>query len=156
MGTPLDEPANLNRVATTEKTGGAENLRPWKPGQSGNPGGRPKGLASAVRAVAPPEQLAKFYLAVYLAGTDESLLNDELRAILGTSKVTLRDRLQAADWLTERGYGKAPTHAPVSGEDPLELSGIESAIGAAVDELARKREATPVGKPANGTLADTG
>ena len=26
----------------TKKRGRAENLKPWKPGQSGNPGGRPK------------------------------------------------------------------------------------------------------------------
>ena len=41
----------MDTGATTEETqekakGGIANLRPWQPGQSGNPAGRPKGARS--------------------------------------------------------------------------------------------------------------
>lgn len=113
----------------------------FKPGNNANPGGRPKGLARAVRDVAPPDKLASFFVAIFLASTDEELLTDELRAILGTSKVTLRDRIAAGEWLTERGYGKAPSHSPVEGEDPLELDVVATEIAGLVDELAARRKA---------------
>lgn len=37
-------------VVTESKRGRVENLRPFKPGQSGNPGGVPKGLADVRKA----------------------------------------------------------------------------------------------------------
>lgn len=141
----------------SENRGRIQNLNPWQPGQSGNPGGRPKGLAAHVRAVAPPDKLAKFYMAVFLAGSDETLLDDELRAILGPDcKVTLGDRLKAGEWLSDHGYGKAPSHAPVEGENPLELDGVDRTIGAVVDELAALREAETARRTKAGEVAATG
>jgi uncharacterized protein DUF5681 len=71
----------------------------FQPGQSGNPGGRPQGLAKLAReAVGNGLDLIAFYLAVF---------NGEAKA-LGVRQVTLRDRMQAAQWLAERGWGKTP------------------------------------------------
>lgn len=154
MADPTPDPTaeNSRPAAATRRSPG----RPFKPGQSGNPGGRPKGLATIVRELAPARDRAAFYAAVLFAGTDRGLMDDELRNMLGGYEVTLRDRMQAAEWLTDRAEGKAPTHAPVEGENPLELDSVERAIRGIVDELAERRAAAPVGDAANGALADTG
>src|SRR6202011_4050619 len=76
--------------------------RGFRPGQSGNPGGRPKGLATLAReAVGGGRDLVAFYLAVFKGDTK----------VLRTRKITMRDRLQAAEWLAERGWGKSPVVA---------------------------------------------
>lgn len=36
-----------NSDKNTKRRGRVENLKPWKPGQTGNPGGRPKGIVSS-------------------------------------------------------------------------------------------------------------
>ena len=79
---------------TTENSGRSrgrvENLRPFKPGQSGNPGGRPKGLVSRIRQqTREGEELVDYMLRVF---RDEN--------------ASRRDRMQAADWLADRGFGK--------------------------------------------------
>jgi hypothetical protein len=87
----------------------------FRPGQSGNPGGRPKGLAKLARAaVGDGQDLIDFYLAVF---------NGDTKA-LRTRKITLRDRIQAAEWLAERGWGKAP---PVEDADPPEEPQVDFA-----------------------------
>lgn len=66
--------------------------RPWQPGQSGNPGGRPKGLAKRVRdAVEDGENIVSF-----------------LTTVLADQSESTRDRIAAAQILMERGWGKAP------------------------------------------------
>lgn len=67
--------------------------RPWlfKPGQSGNPGGRPAGLAALVKQeTRDGAELVEFYL-----------------RILRGKRQPLRYRLEAASWLADRGFGKA-------------------------------------------------
>ncbi len=74
-----------------ERTKGAHL---WRPGQSGNPGGRPKGLAARIRETNPPERLAEAF-----------------EAIAYDPATSPRDRMEALRWLGERGYGKTPeTH----------------------------------------------
>ena len=121
------------------------------PGQSGNPGGRPKGLAAAVRELAPAEDLVKWYTAIWLR--DKATL---LKLGVPLKSVTLAERNKAGEWLTERGYGKAPTHAPIEGENPLELDSIARRIAAVVDELAARREADAAGSAPLTELAGTG
>ncbi len=113
----------------------------------------PRGLASAVRAVAPPGKLAEFYLAVFAANSDlvDEADRERFASILNGAKVTLADRLKAGEWLSDRGYGKAPSHAPIDGENPLELDSVARRITELVnrvDELAARRPDPPAGDAA--------
>lgn len=63
----------------------------WAKGQSGNPGGRPKGLAAAIRETWPAERLQHAFT-----------------EIAENPKTSNRDRMEALRWLGERGYGRTP------------------------------------------------
>ena len=82
------------------------------PGQSGNPGGRPKGLARATRELVGDDgnKLAEFWF---------SIMQDETRRD--------RDRLEASRLLADRGWGKAPAYAAIEESDPLDLASLELA-----------------------------
>ena len=94
----------------------------WKPGQSGNPNGRPKGIAARVRELVKPDEIV------------EGLLKEARTA------TSARDRIAAWNALTDRGWGKAPAFAAVEGMDPLELDEVASEIQRIADDLRRKRE----------------
>jgi hypothetical protein len=102
-----------------QRTGGVTG-RGFRPGQSGNPGGRPKGLAEEVRAQIGERDLV-MAMVLILRGTPE-----QRRKFFGDSvKVSTKDRLEAADWLGIRGHGK-----------PKDTLAIEDAIPVlVVDEL---------------------
>lgn len=68
------------------------NLRPFAPGQSGNPSGQPKGLLKRVRE---------------LVGNDGTKIADYMFEVLEDDKAPRRDRMVAAAWLADRGFGKA-------------------------------------------------
>ena len=112
----------------------------FAPGSSGNPGGRPKGLAARVREQMPEEELVAAQIKVAKG------------LKVAGQKPTIRDMLQAREWLTERGWGKAAAFAPIEGENPLELSDIDRSVAAVVDELAARREAAPAERAPDGTL----
>lgn len=142
-------PAAASRAQNSEPATPKVVGRPFEPGQSGNPGGRPKGLATKIRELAPAEELAGFYLALWTR--DGKVLR---RLGIKVADVTLAERTKAADWLADRGYGKAPQYAAVEGEDPLELTDpLDLSIEAALDELAARREAQAAGADAQGDLA---
>lgn len=98
-------------------------------GTSGNPGGRPKGLAAEVRDAYPAHEMVA----------------DMLRVAKGLKvqgqKPTIADMTKAREWLADRGYGKAAAFAAVEGGDPLELGAVDKAIDETLDELAEAREA---------------
>ena len=103
-----------------------ENLRPWKPGQSGNPNGRPKGIARTVRE---------------RCGGDPGMLVDELLAIATDQAVRPADRTNALRALIEHGWGKAPAFAAIEGADPLEHDEISEAIAGLVAQLRETKAA---------------
>lgn len=119
-------------VPTVTEQGSAENtarnivgLRPpWQPGQSGNPGGRPKGLARRIR-----EEV----------GNDGSRLVKVVIGVLDDESASRRDRLEAASWLADRAFGK-PAQV-IAGEEgaPLQIV-IRSMLATAAADL----EAEPV------------
>ena len=95
--------ATVENRSVTTRPGGVTG-RGFMPGQSGNPGGRPKGLARRVRE---------------LVGEDGELLLQFMIDMLGDDNARTADRLDAARWLADRGFGKAvqaveidvPTHS---------------------------------------------
>lgn len=110
-------PGNSGRTAGTIPEG-----RRFQPGQSGNPSGRPKGVASAFRKIVDPEAAAA------------SLLE------IAESAPKPEQRIAAWRELLDRGYGKAPAFAAMEGSDPLELGAIAGEIQAIADELRERDE----------------
>jgi hypothetical protein len=92
-------------------TGGGITGKGLRPGVSGNPGGRPKGLARATRELVGEDGMALVQLWWDIA-------RDETRRD--------RDRLEASRLLADRGWGKAAIFEPVEG-DPFDLAEAEAA-----------------------------
>jgi hypothetical protein len=65
--------------------------RPFRPGESGNPGGRPRGLARRIR-----EEI----------GADGSELIAIMVGIARSADTVTRDRMQAVAWLSDRAFGR--------------------------------------------------
>jgi len=101
--------------------------RPFQRGQSGNPGGRPKGVASAFRQIVDPERAAM--------------------ALLELAEHAPKPETRIAAWreLLDRGYGKAPAFAAIEGTDPLELDAIAAEIQGIADELRARRDERATG-----------
>jgi hypothetical protein len=113
----------------------------FKPGRSGNPGGKPKGIASEARRI---------------AGTDARKFLKLLAKIAEDTSEKTSDRIRAAEIVIERGFGKAPAFAPLEGENPLELDDISREVAGALDELAARREARVPGGGETRAVADPG
>lgn len=82
------------------------NLRSWKPGQSGNPGGRSKGIMAFVkeRCGESGERLILALEAIALGNAEDH------KRVFGVKRalhVTTRDRISALQELLDRGFGRA-------------------------------------------------
>lgn len=95
----------------------------FKPGQSGNPGGRPKGLARTTRE---------------LLGDDGLAIVEFWAHVMADEGARTPDRLEASRLLAERGWGKPPTY------EPIEAADQESLPQEQVDEAVRRFEAEVV------------
>ncbi len=94
----------------------------WKPGQSGNPGGRPKEIAEVRR-------LAREY-------TAEAI--ETLAEIMADEKAPESSRIEAANSLLDRGYGRPVQAVDLEVSEPI--SGIVRRI---VDPLAESAQPSP-------------
>jgi Family of unknown function (DUF5681) len=84
----------------------------WPKGISGNPGGRPQGLARATRELVGEDgmKLAAFWF---------SIMQDETRRD--------SDRLEASKLLADRGWGRAPAFEAIGETDPLGFEDLQEA-----------------------------
>jgi hypothetical protein len=91
----------MDRVQNNGYRPGGVTGRGFQPGRSGNPGGRPRGLARATREIVGDDgrAIAEFWLTTM---TDTS--------------AKLTERLEASRLLADRGWGKAST-AELSDDD---------------------------------------
>ncbi|MBI4528145.1 MAG: hypothetical protein HY695_30500 [Deltaproteobacteria bacterium] len=105
------------KFEATEKPKPKLRGKPWKPGETGNRGGRPRrtkalSLAEKIRvALHGGQDLADFLIAV---------VNDKVEG----EKCSLHDRIRAAENLLERGWGKAPVvlQGGEDGGSPLQIN----------------------------------
>ena len=96
--------------------------RPFKPGQSGNPGGRRKGLTGRIKE----------------ATDDGKDLVDFVVGVFHDDKEPTKVRLEAASWLADRGFGRPALQVELAQEAPVFQIPDREAIDARLAELEAK------------------
>jgi hypothetical protein len=112
------EMSDVQNNGKATKVGGVTGAG-FLPGQSGNPGGRPKGSAAVAREA---------------CGGSPLVLAQVLREIATDEKARERDRISAVSELWDRGWGKPAMYAEIESADPLGLDEVSEAIGKIADE----------------------
>ena len=123
--------------------------RPFPKGTSGNPGGRPRGLASYVREqTLDGEELVDFML---------SVMRGEK---VGGLKPTMNNRMEATTWLADRGFGKSLQQSRVEVDDNRggmreELSAMTLAQVLQIrEDLVEARDALPEAQVIDGEVVE--
>ncbi len=99
-------------LKTTDKLPGGVTGKGFTPGMSGNKGGRPKGLAAAVRERTKDGALLLDFMLDILEGKPQKIdmlipvPGDEPTRITIEKTPDIRDRIEAVKWLSDRGWGK--------------------------------------------------
>ena len=92
----------------TTRVGGVTG-KGFTPGVSGNPGGRPKGLSRRVRE---------------LVGDDGHEIAEFMFTVMNDERARNADRIDAAKWLADRAFGKAPLVVTAGGDRRALVAGL--------------------------------
>ena len=118
----MTEQREVEVIATPKKRkvspNSLANLRPIKKGEVRNPGGRPKGLERIIREQTKDgSEIVRVFLSVF---------NGEVQP--DGNLPSTKDRMQAAEWLTERGYGKVKDQVELSGDAVSPVTMLVAAV----------------------------
>jgi hypothetical protein len=123
----------MSRVQNNDGATGGITGKGFRPGRSGNPGGRPQGLARATRE---------------LVGEDGTKLAELWWSIAKDPLQRTSDRLEASKLLADRGWGKAAVFSPQEG-DPLDLAVAEEAAEEFRAKILRLAQTPETGRDRN-------
>ena len=93
------------------------NLSPWKPGQSGNPSGRPKGtrvLAGYVLETTDGGKELVYALVSIARGVMPNVPVQEGSGSRKDQQVRPADQLKAIEMLLDRGFGRSPQQLDIA------------------------------------------
>jgi Family of unknown function (DUF5681) len=117
------------RTTVDQREGGCTGAG-FRKGRSGNPGGRPRGLAKATR-----DRLDVTATQRGKESGADALVDTMIEFALDRDQ-DVRVRIEAIKWLADRGWGKVPSYMPVEADDPLEDE--EERFAAAAEDFNRE------------------